>query len=72
MALEALVLLPTHADTVGERYRAGDILVLALAGHPWSDLERKAVNTLRRGWIRQIIYLGDRWLLASSIPRRTN
>ncbi len=32
--------------------------------------ERKAVNALRRGWMRQIVYLGDRWLLAKSVPRR--
>lgn len=32
--------------------------------------DRKAVNTLRRGWIRQIQYLGDKWLLASSVPRK--
>ena len=32
--------------------------------------DRKAVNTLRRGWIRQIEYLGDKWLLAKPIPRR--
>jgi len=28
-----------------------------------SYTDRKAVNTLRRGWIRQIAYLGPRWLL---------
>ncbi len=32
--------------------------------------DRRAVNTLRRGWIRQIQYLGDKWLLAKPIPRR--
>jgi hypothetical protein len=46
MALEALVILPTRADTVGELYRAGDILVLAVAGHPWSDLERKQFQVI--------------------------
>ena len=35
-----------------------------------SYTDRKAVNTLRRGWIRQIQYLGDKWLLAKPIPRR--
>lgn len=32
--------------------------------------ERRAVNTLRRGWMRQITYLGDRWLLAASVQRK--
>lgn len=32
--------------------------------------DRRAVNVLRRGWIRQIQYLGDKWLLAKPIPRR--
>lgn len=31
---------------------------------------RHAVNTLRRGWIKQIQYLGDKWLLAKSIQRK--
>ena len=34
--------------------------------------ERKAVNTLRRGWIEKIIYLGDRWLLAKPVQRKDN
>lgn len=32
--------------------------------------DRRAVNVLRRGWIRQIQYLGDKWILAKPIPRR--
>ncbi len=32
--------------------------------------DRKAVNTLRRGWIKQIVYLGDKWLLATPIQRK--
>ena len=32
--------------------------------------DRRAVNTLRRGWIRQIQYLGDKWLLAVPVPRK--
>jgi hypothetical protein len=32
--------------------------------------DRRAVNTLRRGWIRQIVYLGDKWLLAVPIQRK--
>lgn len=28
-----------------------------------SYTERRAVNVLRRGWIKQIQYLGDKWLL---------
>ena len=32
--------------------------------------DRKAVNVLRRGWIKQIVYLGDKWLLAQPIPRK--
>lgn len=32
--------------------------------------DRRAVNTLRRGWIRQIQYLGDKWLLARPVPRK--
>ncbi len=32
--------------------------------------ERRAVNALRRGWMRQVSYLGPRWLLAESVPRR--
>lgn len=40
--------------------------------YPRTDYtDRKAVNTLRRGWIEKIQYLGDKWLLAASIPRRT-
>jgi len=39
MALEALVNL--NIGKAEGMNRAGDILVLALAGHPWSDLERK-------------------------------
>lgn len=35
-----------------------------------SYTDRRAVNTLRRGWIRQIQYLGDKWLLAKPVPRR--
>lgn len=35
-----------------------------------SYTDRKAVNTLRRGWIRQIQYLGDKWLLARPVPRK--
>lgn len=35
-----------------------------------SYTERKAVNALRRGWMRQIQYLGDKWLLAKPIPRK--
>jgi hypothetical protein len=31
---------------------------------------RRSVNHLRRGWIRQIQYLGDKWLLAKSIQRK--
>lgn len=39
--------------------------------YPRTDYtDRKTVNTLRRGWIRQILYLGDKWLLATSIPKR--
>lgn len=32
--------------------------------------DRRAVNVLRRGWIRQINYLGDKWLLAKPVPRK--
>lgn len=32
--------------------------------------DRRAVNTLRRGWIRQIRYLGDKWLLAIPVKRK--
>lgn len=40
--------------------------------YPRTDYtDRKTVNTLRRGWIRQIQYLGNKWLLAQSIPKRT-
>ncbi len=35
-----------------------------------SYTDRRAVNTLRRGWIRQIQYLGDKWLLAKPVPRK--
>jgi hypothetical protein len=39
--------------------------------YPHKDYtDRRAVNTLRRGWISKIIYLGDKWLLAKSVPRR--
>lgn len=39
--------------------------------YPRTDYtDRRAVNVLRRGWIEKIIYLGDRWLLATSIPRK--
>ena len=31
---------------------------------------RHAVNTLRRGWIRQIQYLGDKWILAVPVKRK--
>ena len=33
--------------------------------------DRKSTNALRRGWIRQIEYLGDRWLLAVPVPRKS-
>ena len=35
--------------------------------------DRKAVNTLRAGWVSKIKYLGDRWLLhpSNSIQKRT-
>ena len=32
--------------------------------------ERKAVNALRRGWIEKVLYLGDKWLIAKSIPKK--
>ena len=32
--------------------------------------DRRSVNTLRRGWIRQIVYLGDKWLLAVPLQRK--
>lgn len=39
--------------------------------YPHKDYtDRRAVNTLRRGWISKIQYLGDKWLLAKSVPRR--
>lgn len=39
--------------------------------YPRTDYtDRKAVNTLRRGWISKIQYLGDKWLLARPIPRK--
>lgn len=44
MALEALVILPTHDRD--DYQRAGDILVIALAGHPWSDKERKLFQVI--------------------------
>ena len=31
---------------------------------------RHAVNTLRRGWIKQIHYLGDKWILATAVKRK--
>lgn len=31
---------------------------------------RQAVNALRRGWIKQIQLLGDKWILAKSIQRK--
>lgn len=43
--------------------------------YPRTDYtERKAVNTLRRGWITKILYLGDRWLLspANQVKRRVS
>ena len=33
--------------------------------------ERRAVNVLRRGWIRQVQYLGDKWLLAVPVVRKS-
>ena len=33
--------------------------------------DRKAVNVLRRGWIAKIQYLGDRWLLAVPVQRKS-
>lgn len=33
--------------------------------------ERRTVNNLRRNWIRQIQYLGDKWILATQIQKRT-
>ena len=44
----------------------------AIRLYPHSEVsERRAVNHLRRGWIRQILYLGDKWILAKSIPKRS-
>lgn len=34
---------------------------------PWAA--RSTTNALRRGWMRQVKYLGPRWLLADSMPR---
>lgn len=31
---------------------------------PYTD--RKSVNTLRRGWMRQIEYLGEKWIMHPS------
>lgn len=43
----------------------------AVKAYPRTEYtDRKAVNTLRRGWIRQITYLGDKWLLATPIPKK--
>ena len=36
-----------------------------------SYTDRRAVNTLRRGWIAKIEYLGDRWLLAVPVQRKS-
>jgi hypothetical protein len=36
-----------------------------------SYTDRRAVNALRRGWIEKIQHLGPKWLLATSIPKRT-
>ena len=33
---------------------------------------RQQVNALRRGYIKARVILGDRWLLASSVPRKQN
>ena len=33
--------------------------------------DRRAVNVLRRGWIKQIQYLGDKWLLAVPVARKS-
>ena len=32
--------------------------------------DRRTVNHLRRGWMRQIRYLGDKWLLAMPVKRK--
>jgi hypothetical protein len=34
--------------------------------------ERKAVKTLRRGWIRAVSILGDKWILASHVQRKAD
>lgn len=36
---------------------------------PWSD--RRALNAHRRRWIASVIQLGDRWILAHPVQRRT-
>lgn len=36
-----------------------------------SYTDRRAVNALRRGWIAKIQYLGDRWLLAVPVARKS-
>lgn len=39
---------------------------------PRHDLAtRKQINTLRRGYIKARIILGDRWLLAKPVERKT-
>lgn len=37
---------------------------------PWSD--RRALNTHRRRWIAAVIQLGDRWILAHPVQRKTH
>lgn len=37
---------------------------------PFAD--PSAVRTLRRGYVRARLYLGDRWILAKRVPRRDN
>ncbi len=32
--------------------------------------ERKSINHLRRAWIEKVLYLGDKWLIAKSIPKK--
>lgn len=32
--------------------------------------ERKSINHLRRAWIEKVLYLGDKWFIAKSIPKK--
>lgn len=60
-------LLIIHDPSTAAEHTTYSLARQAVALFPrTSYTDRKSVNALRRGWVRGIAYLGDKWILAKS------